>query len=102
MRQPASGLDRGQTPTRNRNILPPAMVGHALLRRSSPYVVGLGGSVLCTAFLRATPWESRLDTTALLYLGVVVAAAFLGGIGPGVATAIGAFVFMDHNFIAPT
>lgn len=73
-----------------------------LVRRTSAYLLGLGGSALCTVLLRLSPWESRLDTAALLYLSVVVAAAFVGGIWPGAVTAIVAFLFMNHNFIPPT
>lgn len=60
------------------------------------------GVTLCTILLPFSPWESRLDTTALLYLLVVVGAAFMGGLGPGVVTATAAFLLMNHNFIPPT
>jgi hypothetical protein len=43
--------------------------------RLLPYLAGAGGAVIATFALAFSPWESRLDTTALVYLSVVVAAA---------------------------
>ncbi|MBI3976554.1 MAG: DUF4118 domain-containing protein [Chloroflexi bacterium] len=51
--------------------------------------------------LHLGPWEQRLDTTALLYLAIVVGTAYFGGLRPGVFAAIVAFVTMNQNFVPP-
>src|SRR4051794_34223305 len=65
------------------------------------YAPGPLGVVLCTALLLVIQWTPRLDTVALVYLSVVVGAAFLGGLGPGVTTALVAFLFMNVFFLPP-
>lgn len=66
-----------------------------------PYFFGVAGAALCTVLLLFSPWDQRLDTTLLVYLALVVASTYIGGLGPGVATAVVAFWLMNHNFLPP-
>lgn len=64
------------------------------------YTLGLSGVVLCTLLLPLSPWERRLDTSALPYLAVILAAGLLGGLAPATVTAVAAFLFfMDYVFV---
>lgn len=69
-------------------------------RESAGYVLGLGGVVVCTLLLPLAPWERGLDTSAAPYLATILGATVLGGIAPGVVTAVAAFLFfMDFVFV---
>ncbi|HWD08031.1 MAG TPA: ATP-binding protein [Actinomycetota bacterium] len=71
------------------------------LRRWGGYALAVGGTVILTAVL--LPFRSSLAelTEAFGYLGVVVAAAAVGGVGPGMASSVLAFLVFNFFFLPP-
>jgi two-component system sensor histidine kinase KdpD len=73
----------------------------SLISRSSPYVFAIGLIVSVTAILFAL--RDGLDTTlvALLYLVPLGLIAAYWGIGPGITSALIAFLSFNYFFIRP-
>jgi two-component system sensor histidine kinase KdpD len=70
-------------------------------RQALAYVVALGGTVLLVALF--LPFRDDIDPLAKAFgfLVVVVAAAGIGGIGPGVIASVLGFVVINYYFLPP-
>lgn len=70
-------------------------------RRIAGWVVAGGGLAVLTALFHWPAADSDLSTIMLLYLSVTVAAATVGGFGPGLATAVASVAIVTFAFTHP-
>ncbi len=84
-----------------RSALPRLLVAHAPRRRAAGYAIAVAGTAALTALL--LPFRS--DITPLSkgfgYLILVVFAAWVGGLGPGITASFAGFVTFNYFFIPP-
>ncbi|HUP73039.1 MAG TPA: DUF4118 domain-containing protein [Acidimicrobiales bacterium] len=75
--------------------------GVAPQRKRAGWLLGAVALPLVTLLLVPLRDDIELSTVLLAYLTVVVATAAIGGAGPGVVTATGAFLLENYYFVLP-
>jgi two-component system sensor histidine kinase KdpD len=75
--------------------------GVAPRRQALGWLLGLLALPLVTAAMIPLRGDIELSTVLLAYLTVVVATAAIGGAGPGLVTALGAFLLENYFFVPP-
>jgi two-component system sensor histidine kinase KdpD len=103
-RQPQPAAARTTAASRGRGRVPPLLAPMTIarpLRRWGGYALAAAGTAVLTAVL--LPFRDSLAqvTQAFGYLGIVVAAAALGGFGPGIAASFLAFLVFNFFFLPP-
>jgi two-component system sensor histidine kinase KdpD len=75
--------------------------GVAPRRKRLGWVLGIVALPIVTLLLVPLRGDIELSTVLLAYLTIVVAAAAIGGAGPGVVTALAAFLLENFYFVPP-
>jgi two-component system sensor histidine kinase KdpD len=78
-----------------------ARPGVAPRRKAAGWILGLVALPLVTIALVPLRGDIELSTVLLAYLTVVVATAAIGGAGPGLVVALGAFLLENYYFVPP-
>ncbi len=82
-------------------VLPTRSSGISQRRQAAGAVVGVAGLGAVVGALAGRREEVLLSTPVLLALSVVVAVAIIGGIRPGLPTALGGFLLLNVVFTQP-